>query len=225
MRERIARAAESAGRDPSEVLLVAVSKTMPLETILEAYNLGQRDFGENKVQELTGKLAALPAMGVALDARWHLVGHLQSNKARPAAALFDIIQSVDSLRLALLLNRQSEELGRKLPVLLQVDFTREPQRSGFHPSELDAEASQILALHALEVQGLMTIAPFGVVEAETRSVFRQLREQRDRLAARHSQVAWHHLSMGMTDDFEIAIEEGSTMVRVGRALFGERARP
>lgn len=226
VQRRVARAAERAGRLPTEVQVVAVSKTQPPVAVAEAYRLGHRDFGENRVQELQEKRRDLAAIAASLpEARWHLVGHLQSNKAKLAAELSDIIQSVDSVKLARILDRHAEALGKGLPVLLEVDFTSEPKRSGFDPEELEASAGELLALANLKVQGLMTVAPLGLDEEGLRAVFRRLRLLRDRLAARHSGVEWRHLSMGMTDDFEVAIEEGATIVRIGRAIFGERLHP
>lgn len=224
VRRRVARAAVRAGRHPSEITVVAVSKTVPPEVIMEAYHLGQRDFGENRVQEFRDKRHALAELGGMAGARWHLIGHLQSNKAKLAAQLFDIIQSVDSAKLARLLDGQAEALGKRLPVLLQVDFTEQPQRAGFEPEELERVAGDLVELPNLEIQGLMTVAPLGLDEEGLRAVFRRLRLQRDGLAVRYPGVEWRHLSMGMSDDFEPAIEEGSTIVRIGRAIFGERPR-
>ncbi len=222
VRNRVALAAQRAGRLPSEVRLVAVSKTMAPEVILEAYRLGQKEFGENRVQELRNKRPVLDQSGAMVDARWHLIGHLQSNKAKLAVQLSDIIQSVDSVKLAGLLDAHAGVLGKRLPVLLQVDFSSLPQRAGFSPEELSAAVGELAALPHLEIQGLMTIAPLGLEEEGLRAVFRRLRLLRDQLAARHPDVEWRHLSMGMSDDFEVAIEEGSTIVRIGRAIFGER---
>jgi len=222
VRRRVDLAVERAHRLPSEVQIVAISKTVGPEVIVEAYRLGQREFGENRVQEFHDKRAALDAAGVA--ARWHMVGHLQSNKARLAVELFDIIQSVGSLKLAQLLDRLGEESGGKVPVLLEVKFSSSLERSGFKPDELDAAAADLVALSNLEIQGFMTVAPLGLDADGSRGVFRMLRAQRDRLAARYSGVEWRHLSMGMSDDFEPAIEEGATIVRIGRAIFGERPR-
>lgn len=225
VRLRVARAAERAHRLPSQVQVVAVSKTVGAEMVMEAYRLGQTHFGENRTQELRDKTRVLANMGPMPDACWHLVGHLQSNKVKPAVELSDIIESVDSVRLAELVDLRAGELGRKLPVLLQVDFTAEPQRSGFVPEELLSAAEGLASLGNLAIQGLMTIAPLGLDEDELRRVFRSLVGLRDLLAGRCPRVDWRHLSMGMTDDFEIAIEEGSTIVRIGRAIFGERPYP
>lgn len=222
VRRRVERAAERAHRLPSEVRIVAVSKTVAPAVIVEAYGLGLREFGENRVQEFRQKRQVLDSMDLMPEARWHLVGHLQSNKARLAVGLFDIIQSVDSVRLARLIDRCAGEVGKRLPIFLQVDYTGEPQRYGFDPEELEAAAGDLVGLPNLDIQGLMTIAPFGLGQDELRAVFRRMRQQRDRLAARHPGARWHHLSMGMSDDFELAIEEGATVVRIGRAIFGER---
>ncbi len=222
VRGRVARAAERSGRPASEIRMIAVSKTMAPEVVLEAYHLGQREFGENRVQEFRDKRRALAEWGEMPGARWHMIGHLQSNKAKLSVELFDIIQSVDSAKLATLLHRNAEEMGRRLPVLLQVDFSSLPQRSGFTTQELESMAAELVALPHLEIQGLMTVAPLGLDEESLRSVFRRLRLLRDRLAVRYPEAEWRHLSMGMSDDFEVAIEEGSTIVRIGRAIFGDR---
>ncbi len=220
VRGRIARAAQRSGRFPSDVLLVAVSKTVPAEVMIEAARIGQTDFGENRVQEFRNKRPELDAAGIR--ARYHLVGHLQSNKARAAARLFDIIQSVDSLRIARLLDAEAGSAGKRPGVLLEVNYSDDPARPGFDPDEIEAAAADIAALPSLEILGLMTVAPLGLDEVGVRLVFRKLRRLRDRLAEHYPSVEWRHLSMGMTDDFEVAIEEGATIVRVGRAIFGER---
>jgi PLP dependent protein len=225
VRERIALAAERSGRSASDVLLVAVSKTVSPERIVEAYGLGQRDFGENRVQEFKGKREELSRIASLPDVRWHLVGRLQSNKAKPAADLFDIIHSVDSVKLARLLSREANVPGRRVPVLLQVDYSGQPQRGGFEPASLTEVVHELAGLPGLDIQGLMTVAPLGLDEVELRSVFSRLRGLRDSLTACYPGIQWRHLSMGMTDDFEAAIEEGSTIVRVGRAVFGERPHP
>ncbi|MGE5618650.1 MAG: YggS family pyridoxal phosphate-dependent enzyme [Sphingomonadaceae bacterium] len=219
---RVALAAERAGRLPSEVRVVAVSKTVKPETIAEAYRLGQRDFGENRVQELREKRRLLDGVEGMDEVRWHMIGHLQSNKAKLAVQLSDIIQSVDSVRLAGLLDADAKAAGRRVPVLLQVDFTSLPQRAGFAPDELRTVVGELASLHHLRVQGLMTIAPLGLDRAGLRAVFRGLRLLRNELAECYPDVEWRELSMGMSDDFETAIEEGSTIVRIGRAIFGER---
>ena len=233
VRERIAAAAGRAGRDGDSVRLIAVTKTHPLELVRAAAAGGVRDVGENRVQEASEKHAAWEGEPL----RWHLIGHLQRNKARRAAEIFDLIHSIDRVRLAETLDRYTAESGRgagkgRLPVLLQVNIAGEAQKEGFDlPGGLDnreqlgafyAAVEHIVSLPHLEVRGLMTIAPY-VAEPETvRPVFRGLRELRDELARRFPAASWHELSMGMTGDFEIAVEEGATLVRVGRAIFGER---
>ncbi|HEX2987109.1 MAG TPA: YggS family pyridoxal phosphate-dependent enzyme [Chloroflexota bacterium] len=221
---RIADAAERAGRSPEDIQLVAVSKTVPAETVMEAYRLGQRHFGENRVQEFREKRDALAELGPMPDAVWHMIGHLQRNKAKPCVELFDIIQSVDSVKLAGLLNADAGVAGKRLRILLEVDFSDESQRSGFSPVELERVAGELVLLPHVEIQGLMTVAPLGLDQEGTRTVFRRLRQLRDRLATCYPAVSWRHLSMGMSDDYVLAIEEGATIVRVGRAIFGERSR-
>jgi len=220
VQERIAAAAERAGRDPSEVTLVAVTKTHPPEVIRAAYELGLRDFGENRVEEAAGKVSKLPK-----DITWHMVGHLQSRKAALAADLFDIIHSVDSVKLARRLDRFCAERNRLMPVLLEINVSGELSKYGFPLADRDmlgTAVAEMLALSHVRIEGLMTMAPIVSDPEETRPVFRGLRELREALAARFPQVEWRHLSMGMTDDFEVAIEEGATMVRIGRAIFGPR---
>ncbi|GHO44697.1 YggS family pyridoxal phosphate-dependent enzyme [Ktedonospora formicarum] len=216
----IANAAKKAGRDLSEVTLVAVSKTKPLEMIQIAYNLGIRHFGENRVQEALTKIAAFHPD----DLVWHMIGHLQTNKARKVVSAFDIIQSVDSLHLAQTLERliaeEAEESGKRLPVLLEVNVAAEASKAGLALSDVPSVARQIATLPHLEVRGLMTVAP-QVEDAEgVRPVFRALRQARDQL--RSELTSCVELSMGMTNDYAIAIEEGATIVRVGRAIFGAR---
>lgn len=208
--KRIARACERGGRSPEDVALVAVTKTVGLSEIQAAYNLGVRDFGENRVQEAAAKIGQLTDL--VPRPTWHMVGHLQTNKAKVAVGLFDMIQSVDSVRLAGILSRQTE---KALPVLLEVNVSGEASKSGFTPAEVAPALDEIARLPHLEVSGLMTIAPLAADAESVRPVFRQLRWLRDELGL-------EHLSMGMTDDFEVAIEEGATIIRVGRAIFGER---
>ncbi len=208
--ERIARACKRGGRSPAEVTLVAVTKTVGVPEIEAAYSCGIKDFGENRVQEAAAKIGQLT--GLVPRPVWHLVGHLQTNKAKVAVGLFDIMHSVDSLRLAGVLSRQAE---KALPVLLEVNVSGEASKSGFTPAEVVPALDEIARLPRLEVEGLMTIAPLVADAESVRPVFRQLRRMRDELGL-------EHLSMGMTDDFEVAIEEGATIIRVGRAIFGER---
>ena len=226
VQDRIARACARAGRDPSDVTLVAVSKTFPAEVIGEAYRLGLRDFGENRVQEATEKIPNIQSLTPNLQ--WHLVGHLQSRKAREAVDLFDVIHSVDSLKLADKLSRLCVESGRVMPILLECNVSGEETKYGFSVATTAdrarwmADVEATLALPGVRVEGLMTVAPIAADAEDARPVFRALRQLRDELAARFPQAGWRRLSMGMTDDFEVAIQEGATMVRIGRAIFGER---
>jgi hypothetical protein len=220
VRERIYAAARRAHRDPGEITLVAVTKTLPSERIRQAYELGLRDFGENRVQEAAEKIGAW----LGERPTWHLIGHLQRNKARLAVQLFDAIQSVDSVELARALEGHAARAGRHLPILLEVNVGGEASKAGFSPDQAFWQAvPQILALPHLEVQGLMTVAPVANDPQDVRPVFRRLRGMRDELRLRYPSVPWLHLSMGMTDDYEVAIEEGATIVRLGRAIFGARA--
>jgi pyridoxal phosphate enzyme (YggS family) len=239
IRERIARAAARAGRNPDQVTLVAVSKTFSAEHIREAYTAGVRHFGENRVQEWEGKYSQV----ADLDATWHLIGHLQSNKARRAAGLFHTIDSVDSLSLAQKLDRAVSEssaalqggipLPSRLPILIEVRLSPELTKSGVHPDELHALAEAILALPHLDLRGLMTIPPLLNNPEDVRPYFCRLRELRDSLRTLLASMAGLSLtpaprplipvlSMGMSHDFEVGIEEGATQVRLGTALFGER---
>ncbi|MBZ5527197.1 MAG: YggS family pyridoxal phosphate-dependent enzyme [Acidobacteriia bacterium] len=218
--ERIARAAERAGRRAAEITLVGVSKTFPAEAIVEAFAAGVRHFGENRVQEWEGKRGAV----AELAGCWHLIGHLQSNKAARAARLFDSVDSVDELGLAQRLDRARGEAagGKKLRVLIEVRIAPEETKSGVEEGQLAALATGVRALAHLELAGLMCIPPFLEDAQRVRPFFRRLRELRDGLAARVG-LALPVLSMGMSHDFEAAIEEGATEVRVGTALFGVRS--
>jgi len=218
VRSAITEAAQKAGRTAEEITLVAVSKTVPVELVRMAYNLGVVNFGENRVQDALPKIAEFHPQ----EMRWHMIGHLQSNKANKVVGSFYCVQSVDSLHLAQTLNRHAAEHGTRLPILLQVNVSGEASKEGMSPVETPEVARQILALPHLEVQGLMTIAPLVENPEEVRPVFRELRTLRDQLRDMLPQSAWQHLSMGMTDDYRIAIEEGATIVRIGRAIFGER---
>lgn len=209
VKERIAKACAKVGRKAGEVTLLAVTKNVPPSIIREAFNLGIRRFGENRVQEAEEKIRLLA--GLQPRPTWHLVGHLQSNKVKTALELFDIIQSVDSVNLAESMSRRAQ---RKIPVLLQVNVAGEASKSGFSLEGFWKAYEAISCLPGLEVRGLMTIAPIDEAE-EVRPVFRKLRELGDKLCLKE-------LSMGMSDDFEVAIEEGATIVRIGRAIFGER---
>lgn len=209
VRARIAAACGRAGRKVDEVTLVAVSKTFPAAAVDEAFAEGIADVGENRVQEARDKKPDVKAAG-----RWHLIGHLQSNKAKDAVRLFDVIQSVDSAALAEKIAKAAEGEGKRQAILLQVNIGRESQKTGIDPDDVEQLAETIRNNAALDLRGLMAIPPVGEAE-ETRRWFRELRQLRDRIGV-------EHLSMGMSEDFEVAIEEGSTMVRVGRAIFGAR---
>ena len=228
----IEQACQRAGRSRSDVDLMAVSKTYPAATLVEAASLGLRLFGENRVQEFAAKapeLEPLRADGANAAAEVpiavHLIGHLQSNKSQRAVELFDAIDSLDSVRLAERLNEAAGKLGKRLPVLLEVKLSSEESKAGLDP-ESD-EASQLLErlpdLNHLHARGLMTIAPFGVPEDVTRACFRSLREWRDRWSAAYPSLNLNVLSMGMSGDFPLAIEEGATRIRIGTALFGKRS--
>lgn len=224
VRERMAVAALRAGRRGEEITLMAVSKTRPAERIREAYGAGLRVFGENRVQEFAGKVDALADLrGI----EWHLIGHLQSNKAAKAVELFQAVDSVDSLKLAEKLNSSARQLGKKVGVLIEVNVGGEAAKSGVAPDS--AELNELLLtaprLEMLSFRGLMTVPPFTDDPEGTRPYFRSLRELRDKIAARGLPgVFLEQLSMGMSHDFEIAIEEGSTCVRVGTAIFGGRKK-
>lgn len=208
--ERIAAACQRAGRELSDITLVAVAKEVEAKAIMEACAAGIRHFGENRVQEAQRKRELLTELKP--PPTWHMVGHLQTNKVKSALELFDIIHSIDSLHLAEVV---SQRASHPVPVLLQVNVSSEAAKGGFSPEELPSVLQDVRGLANIEVEGLMTIAPLVRDPEEARPFFRQLRILRDKLGLRH-------LSMGMTDDFEVAIEEGATMVRIGRAIFGER---
>jgi len=201
---------------------MAVTKTQPAEHIREAYTAGIRLFGENRVQEFAGKA---PVLTDLKDAEWHLIGHLQTNKAGKAAELFSAVDSVDSLRLAEKLNASARELGSKLPVLIEINIGGETAKSGVAPGSDELERLLLAApeLEHLELRGLMSIPPFADDPQQSRPYFRRLRELRDQIAARKlEKISMNVLSMGMSHDFEVAIEEGTTCIRVGTAIFGER---
>jgi PLP dependent protein len=214
---RIADAAARAGRDPTSVTLVAVSKTVPVQRLVAAAAAGLTTLGENRVQEAEGKVDAV------VGAAWHLVGPLQSNKVRRALEVFDTIQSVDSLELARRIDRLATDVrpAERVPVLLQVNVDDDPAKAGFSSAAIEQQLGEILALEQLHVRGLMTVGRLVERPADARPTFVALRSLRDRLRARFPALG-SELSMGMSDDYEIAVEEGATIVRVGRALFGER---
>lgn len=219
VRARIERAARSAGRDPSSVTLVAVSKTFPLAAVRQAYEAGQRDFGENRVQEALQKIGAASD----LEIRWHLLGHLQTNKARKAAPAFAMIQSVDSVELLEKLDAAAAESGHSPQLLIQVDLAGEATKFGVPPADVPRLFDAALACHAARVVGLMTLPPLPEISEDARPWFRQLRDLRDAwLASGVPAAMLRHLSMGMSGDFEVAVAEGATLVRVGTAIFGER---
>jgi len=210
LEKRIARAAERADRSPAGITIVGVTKTIDPWLIQQAFEAGIRHFGENRVQEAKSKIGQLSSLQPTPT--WHMVGHLQTNKAQIAIELFNMIQSVNSVRLAEVLSRHTQH---HIPILLEVNVSGEASKFGFPPTEVSSAVEQIARLPHLEIRGLMTIAPLTNNSEEVRPIFRQLRLLRDSLGL-------EHLSMGMTDDFEVAIEEGATMVRIGRAIFGER---
>jgi len=222
VRERIDVAAHRAGRSPADTTLMAVSKTFPPERIREAYDAGVRLFGENRVQEFAGKIVSLRDLR---DAEFHLIGHLQSNKAAKAVELFAAVDSVDSLGLARKLNASAQQSGKTLCVLIEVNIGGEPAKSGMAPGsrELEELLSAARELPHLTFRGLMTVPPFSDDPQQARPYFRQLRELGDQIGARKLPgIHLETLSMGMSHDFEVAIEEGSTCVRIGTAIFGER---
>ena len=220
VRERIAAAANACGREAGEVKLIAISKTHPASVIRTLIALGASALGENRVQEAEGKIAEIGPGRV----RWHLVGHLQANKARRAVNLFEVIHSLDSVDLAQRLNRLCVEEGReKLPVLIQVDLGHEETKSGIDETELTHMVNALQSLNYLDLIGLMTLPPYFDDTEQSRPFFRRLRELRDELESRGAfGNRKGELSMGMTHDFEVAIQEGATMVRIGTAIFGER---
>ena len=219
VRARIDRAARSAGRDPSSVTLVAVSKTFPLAAVRQAYDAGQRDFGENRVQEALQKIGA----AADLEIRWHLLGHLQTNKARKAAPAFAMIQSVDGVELLQKLDAAAGEAGVSPELLIQVDLAGEATKFGVPPADVPRLFDAAAACRAARVVGLMTLPPLPEISEDARPWFRQLRDLRDGwLASGVPAAMLRQLSMGMSGDFEVAVAEGATLVRVGTAIFGER---
>jgi hypothetical protein len=223
---RITAACERVGRDPRDVALMAVTKTVSPEAIKLACAAGIRFFGENRVQEAAAKIspAILHELSNVADApQWHLIGHLQTNKAKKALELFQVIQSVDSLRLVEALHRQAAALAKRVEIFIEVNTSGEPSKFGVPPDQTLTLAYEAAALPNLQITGLMTIGALTEDHAIIRRCFRRLRELRAEIAAANLPgLDLRHLSMGMTDDFELAIEEGSTMVRVGRAIFGAR---
>ena len=218
IQERIRAACSRANRNPDSVSLLAVTKTHPPEIVAEAARLGLSLFGENKVQEAKAKLPLCPGR-----LRWHMIGHLQFNKCRDAVELFEMIESVDSLHLAEEINKRAEQASKTMPILLEVNAVGEASKFGYKPEQLLSDLPKLNALPRLEIHGLMTVPPYSPIPERVRPVFQQLRELKqkceDTLGA-----PLPHLSMGMSGDFEVAIEEGATLVRIGTALFGERPK-
>lgn len=218
VREKIEAACQRAGRDPKEVTLIAVSKTKPVEMMEEAYAMGQLDFGENKVQEITRKCEELPS-----KVRWHMIGHLQRNKVKYIVGLVSLIHSVDSFRLAETISQEAVKKNVTVPILLEVNVAGEESKYGITCEETITLAEQISKLPNIRIEGLMTIAPYVTDPEENRPVFRKLRQLGVDIKAKNmNNVNVNVLSMGMTGDYEVAIEEGATMVRVGTGIFGER---
>ena len=224
VQERLHAAARRAERNPGEITLMGVSKTFPADRIREAYAAGLRVFGENRVQEFSEKAQALRDLS---DAQWHLIGHLQSNKAAKAVELFGAVDSVDSVKLAERLNTFAENAGKTLPILIEINVGGEEAKSGLAPASPEFEQILLAAprWQNLHIRGLMTVPPFADEPEAARPFFRQLREIRDRIVSRRlPAVEMNTLSMGMSHDFEVAIEEGATCVRVGTAIFGDRPK-
>lgn len=218
IRQRIASACARAGRAPDSVTLLAVTKTHSPEVVAQAAALGLTLFGENKVQEAKAKIPLCPGR-----LRWHMIGHLQSNKCRDAVELFEMIQSVDSLALAEEINKRAEQASKTIPVLLEVNIVGEASKFGYQSEQLLRDLKHLNALPRIEIHGLMTIPPYTPLPEKVRPVFRQLRELKTKCEQALG-APLPQLSMGMSGDFEVAIEEGSTIVRIGTALFGERRK-
>ena len=225
--QRMRAAAERAGRDPAAITLVAVSKTKPFALIEEALQAGQVDFGENRLEELWEKVEIARQRGLDHQIRWHMIGAIQSRKTAQAAGPFALVHSVDRVKIARRLDRAVAQKGEILPVLLEVNVSGEESKHGFSPDHLLEAMPELLQCHSLRYDGLMTMAPLVDDAEEVRPVFRNLRQLLERLRQayppdQHAEVTWQHLSMGMTNDFEVAIEEGATLVRIGTAIFGKR---
>jgi pyridoxal phosphate enzyme (YggS family) len=219
---RIEAACERAGRRASEITLVAVSKTVPAARIREAIEAGVRTLGESRVQEASAKIYELKPLSAERKVQWHLIGHLQSNKARRAVELFDAVHSVDDLKLAERLDRFAAESGKRLPIFIEVNLGGEESKTGAAPDEVLPLCEQIGKLPGLELKGLMAVPPFSDNPEDARPFFRRLRRLRDEARLAAAGESFNDLSMGMSIDFEIAIEEGATFIRVGAALFGAR---
>jgi pyridoxal phosphate enzyme (YggS family) len=218
VRRRIAEAAGRSGRDPNDVQLVAVTKSVVVSQIREALDAGLKVFGENRIQEAKGKVALLSSPSI----QWHLVGHLQTNKSKLAVELFELIHSLDSVKLAASMDRHGAALRKQVRALIEVNLEGESDKSGLHESELLPLLQACRAYAHLTIEGLMAIPPFHRNPQDVRPYFRRLRLLRDRAADTHPDFRLRHLSMGMSNDFEVAIEEGATLVRIGTAIFGNR---
>ena len=228
VRAAIDAAAARAGRAPDSVTLVGVTKTTAAPQVYAAARLGLTHFGENRIQEALPKIAEVRALATSEELQrihWHFIGHLQTNKARSALENFAVIESVDSVHLARTLARQAAERGQPVSVLLEVNVGEESSKNGFRPGELLESFAELCSLDQLQIRGLMTVAPQVDEPEQVRPIFRQLRTLRDQLVADHPGVFLPELSMGMSGDFPVAIEEGATLVRIGRAIFGERPTP
>jgi hypothetical protein len=218
IRKRIEAACAQANRAPDSVVLLAVTKSQPPEAVTEAAKLGLSLFGENKVQEAKAKIPLCPGR-----LRWQMIGHLQSNKCRDAVDLFEMIQSVDSLRLAEEINRRAEQAAKRLPILLEVNAAGEASKFGYQPEQLLADLTRLNALPRIEIHGLMTVPPWSADPEKVRPIFRQVRQLKEQ-CEQVLGAPLPQLSMGMSGDFEVAIQEGATMVRLGTALFGARSK-
>jgi pyridoxal phosphate enzyme (YggS family) len=221
VRARIASAQARAARAAEEVTLVAVSKLQPFSAIESAYAAGQRDFGENRLDELWEKVATAQDRGLD-EIRWHMIGSIQSRKTPQVVGPFVLVHSVDRVKIANRLSRDAGNAGSVIDVLLEVNVSGEESKHGFSPADVLASANRLIELPNLRIHGLMTMAPIADDPEEVRPFFHELRLLRDELANRHPKMDWRELSMGMTQDFEVAVEEGATIVRVGSAIFGPR---
>ncbi len=214
---RINDAAKAVGRNQKEVTLIAVSKTFGIDRVIEAYDAGLRDFGENRIQEAKEKVKHTKE-----GMRWHFIGRLQSNKAKTAARCFDMVHSLDSVRLARILDKHCNDTGKALDVMLQVNIAGEGQKSGVTPADACDAAKEILLLNNLKLRGLMTIPPYSVDKEDSRQYYKAMRELKGDINDRLGEEALKGLSMGMSGDYEVAIQEGATYIRIGTAIFGER---
>jgi hypothetical protein len=221
VRAQITAAARQAGRAPDDVTLVAVSKTQPNDAIVAAYEAGQRDFGENRLEELWPKVQEAQRRGLH-DIRWHMIGTIQSRKTGDAVGPFVLVHSVDRTKIAARLSRDAVAASSVMNILLEINVSGEASKHGFAPATVLAEAAEVIGLPGIRVRGLMTMAPFVDDPEAARPCFRDLRNLRNQLAAQHPDADWRHLSMGMSNDFAVAIAEGATLVRVGTAIFGGR---